>query len=107
MACVYRHIRLDTNEVFYIGIGKSSSRAYSKKNRNLHWKNIINITNYDIQIIFEDLTWEQACEKEKEFIKIYGRKDLKNGTLCNLTDGGDGTINTLISDERKIQMSLN
>jgi hypothetical protein len=107
MAYVYRHIRLDENEPFYIGIGKLISRAYSKKNRNLHWRNIVKNTKYDVEIIFDDLSWEDACNKEKEFIKIYGRRDLNNGSLCNLTDGGDGTINTLVSDERKIQMSLN
>ena len=31
---VYRHIRNDTNEVFYIGIGKTEKRAYSIHSRN-------------------------------------------------------------------------
>lgn len=107
MACVYRHIRLDKSEPFYIGIGKSISRAYSKKNRNLHWENIVKKTKYNVEIIFDDLSWEEACAKEKEFIKFYGRSDLNIGTLCNLTDGGDGTINIKVSDERKKQMSSN
>ena len=38
MACVYQHRRLDDNTVFYIGIGKDASRAYSKKQRNPYWK---------------------------------------------------------------------
>jgi hypothetical protein len=94
MAYVYRHIRLDKNEPFYIGIGisKNYHRAYSKKGRNKIWKSIINRSKYDVEIIFDDLTWEQACQKEMEFIKLYGRIDNKNGTLSNLTDGGDGTI---------------
>ena len=38
MAVVYRHIRLDKNEVFYIGIGKEISRTYEKtNNRNKPW----------------------------------------------------------------------
>jgi len=28
MACVYCHIQKDTNEPFYIGIGKTKTRAY-------------------------------------------------------------------------------
>ena len=28
MAVVYRHIRLDKNEPFYIGIGEKENRAY-------------------------------------------------------------------------------
>ena len=30
---VYRHIRLDKNEVFYIGIGKNLSRAFAKRTK--------------------------------------------------------------------------
>ena len=44
MAYVYKHTRLDTNQVFYIGIGNDNSykRAYNKYDRNYIWKNIIN-----------------------------------------------------------------
>ena len=45
MAYLYRHIRLDKNEPFYIGIGGDDKgyyeRAYHKiSHRNKHWKNI-------------------------------------------------------------------
>lgn len=90
---LYRHIRLDNNEPFYIGIG-NQKRPYEKRRRNNYWQNIIAKTDYRIEILFDDLTWDEACEKEKEFIKIHGRKDLSLGTLVNLTDGGDGTLNT-------------
>jgi len=46
MAIVYRHIRKDTNEIFYIGIGKSIKRMISKNYRNKHWHNIVNKTEY-------------------------------------------------------------
>jgi hypothetical protein len=92
MAVVYRHIRLDKNEPFYIGIGEKENRAYTKRARNHHWHHIVKNTDYKIQILFDDLTWEKACEKEIELIKIYGRKDLGLGTLVNLTDGGEGQL---------------
>lgn len=41
MAIVYQHRRLDKNEVFYIGVGLNKNRAYSKNDRNSHWKSII------------------------------------------------------------------
>jgi len=94
MAYVYRHIRLDTNEVFYIGIGGSEtdySRAYATK-RTKYWKNIINKTNYKVEIFEDGLLWEQACDREKYWIKFYGRRDLNEGSLVNLTDGGEGVI---------------
>jgi hypothetical protein len=101
---VYRHIRQDTNEVFYIGIG-SKKRAYSKHGRNKWWNRIVDKTNYRVDILFDDMTWEQACEKEKEFIELYGRKDLGLGTLVNHTNGGDGTLGVKMSEKNKIKMS--
>lgn len=90
MAYLYRHIRLDKNEPFYIGIATHLKRAYEKNARkNPIWKSIVSKTSYDIEIIFDDLTREQALEKEIEFIKLYGRIDQKTGTLSNLTDGGE------------------
>ena len=91
MAVVYRHIRLDKNEVFYIGIGITDKRAYDKRKRNNYWNNITSKSKYRVDILFDDLTYQQAKEKEIEFIKFYGRKDLGLGTLCNMTDGGDGS----------------
>jgi hypothetical protein len=104
MAIVYRHIRLDKNIPFYIGIGKNYKRAYTKYNRNKVWNRIILKTDYEVEILFDNLTWEKACEKEIEFIKLYGRLDLKNGILSNQTDGGDGNHN--FSEETKKRISI-
>lgn len=102
MAYLYRHIRLDKQEVFYIGIGSDEnySRANNKISRTKHWKNIAK-GGYEVEIMLDDLTWEEACEKEVEFIKLYGRKDLKEGTLVNKTFGGEGTLGYKHSEETK------
>lgn len=88
----YRHIRLDKNEVFYIGVGKSRNyeRAKVTKGRNPHWRNIVKLSKYEIEIIFESNNREEILQKEIEFITLYGRNDLNKGTLVNMTDGGDG-----------------
>jgi len=104
MAYVYRHVRLDKNEPFYIGIGKDEHRAHSDKNRNIHWKNIVSKTEYRVDILFDDLDYEEAKEKEMEFIHIYGRIDLNEGTLCNLTDGGEGCLGLKHSEEARKKM---
>jgi hypothetical protein len=106
MAVVYRHIRLDKNEPFYIGIGKTERRAFRKDFRNKYWRHIISQTEYKVEILFDDLTWEQACQKEIELIKLYGRKDLGLGTLVNMTDGADGGLGTIPSKETRKKMSL-
>lgn len=107
MAYVYRHIRLDTNQVFYIGIGSSPyyKRAKSKLDRNDFWKRIVNKTDYKIEILFDDLTKEEAIEKEIEFIALYGRSNLGKGTLCNLTNGGEGANTLILSDVSRAKMS--
>lgn len=88
---VYRHIRLDKNIPFYIGIGKDINRPYNKKDRSNFWKSIIGKTEYTVEILFDNLTKEEAINKEIEFINLYGRIDLKTGYLCNMTCGGEGT----------------
>jgi len=105
MACLYRHIRLDKNEPFYVGIGKNVKRAYNIYNRSAYWGKIVKKHGYEVEILLEDLTWEEACIKEKEFISLYGRKDLGLGTLCNLTNGGDGTLGIKRSEEYILKLS--
>jgi predicted transcriptional regulator len=86
---VYRHIRIDKNEPFYIGIGNRLERAYRKDGRNDIWNKIIAKTDYKVQILFDDVNEEFAKNKEKELIKLYGRIHYNDGTLANLTEGGD------------------
>jgi len=111
MAYVYRHIRLDKNQPFYIGIGKDDDfkfkRAYykNKQKRNKIWLDIVNKTEYKVEILFDDLTWEEACEKEKEFIGLYGRINTQTGCLANMTNGGDGMVGVVRTEEYKLKLS--
>jgi hypothetical protein len=103
MAYLYRHVRLDKNEPFYIGIGSDAGyRAKDKKKRNKIWKGIVEKTDYNIEILLDDLTWEQACEKEKEFINIYGRICNNSGCLSNLSLGGEGYLDPPKDVRKKI-----
>lgn len=91
MAYVYRHIRLDKNVPFYIGVGARTTyeRAYEKTNRNIHWKRVVAKTDYEVEILIDNVTPEFARVREMEFVSLYGRKDLGTGTLVNMTEGGD------------------
>jgi len=102
---LYRHLKIN-GEVFYIGIGKNIKRAHSKFDRNKYWQNITNKYEYEVQVLKSDLTWKNACELEIILISYYGRKDLKTGTLVNMTDGGEGTLGRKPSIESNIKRSL-
>lgn len=96
---VYRHIRVDTNEPFYVGLGTKEPhfnsweteyrRAFSLR-RNPFWERVSEKTDYEVEILFESDSYEEVKQKEIEFIKLYGRRDKGLGPLTNLTDGGDG-----------------
>jgi len=57
MGYVYRHIRLDNGNPFYIVISNSCDgrykRANAKTKRNNLWAKITDKTNYEIEILFE------------------------------------------------------
>lgn len=92
MAYLYQHRRLDTNEIFYIGIGSTKQRAYITCNRTNHWKRIVNKYGYKVELLEVDISWEEACQKEIELIKFYGKLYNNTGNLINITDGGDGVL---------------
>ena len=101
MAYIYKHTRVDKGEIFYIGIGNQDQykRAFVTQKRNKFWKNITSKTEYIVEIIEDGLTWEEAQAKEIKLIAQYGRKDLGLGTLVNLTDGGEGTIGIIHTEQ--------
>ena len=105
MAIVYEHVRNDTNEVFYVGIGVNEYRAYDIHNRNKHWKNIVNKVGYTINIIHNNIDYTDACEIEKSLISKYGRRDLGLGNLVNMTYGGEGVLGMIHSEESRQKMS--
>lgn len=105
---VYKHIREDKGNIFYIGIGKIRSdkaattfrmkhyRAFSKQGRNPIWKRIVNKTIYKVEIIITGITFEEAKDLEIELISKYGKiKD--KGLLSNISDGGETVSQDLIT----------
>jgi hypothetical protein len=98
---VYRHIRLDKNEPFYIGIGckQNYGRAKEKVKRSDFWKKIVAKSDYRVEVLMDNLSHTEAELKEIEFISIYGRVDKNNGSLCNLTNGGMGRAGFVVTED--------
>ena len=109
MPFVYRHYRLDTREVFYVGIGSRKDRHNSKRNRNSYWNNIVNKHGFSSEIIADDISREEAKELEIFLIQEYGRKDNGTGCLVNMTDGGEGIngVDSSVFDKEKIKKRSN
>lgn len=105
---VYKHIRDDKHNVFYVGIGKIRTddsattykmrhyRAYSKQGRNPIWKSITNKTTYTVEIVKTGVSKEEAIKLEIYLIKKYGKIKSK-GLLANITDGGEVVVSDLIT----------
>lgn len=99
---IYLHLRKDSGSVFYVGKGKED-RAYIKRGRNPYWQHIVNKVGYTIELLEENLTHEQACEREIYWIEKFGRKDIGTGCLVNCTNGGEGSFGRVMS-QRSIEV---
>ena len=85
--------------IFYIG--KGTDKRYKNHRKNYKMGKVTNYILYckiksifnkgfdfTEKIIINDLTEQEALEKELELINLYGKRIEGKGTLCNLLDGG-------------------
>lgn len=99
---VYRYVRLDSNTTFYVGKGKRD-RPKNLTRRNPYFKNIIKTAPFKLEILFENMTQEEALAKEAELIQMY-----KSQGQCeaNLSLGGDqGPVGVKRSAETRAKIS--
>lgn len=108
---VYVYLDLD-NIPFYVGKGKGSryyiSMHLDKNNSNRLLKNKIRKVgneNIVIEFILKNVCEGCALCCEIDLIATIGRRDLGLGTLCNLTDGGEGLSGHIMSSEQKKKIS--
>lgn len=95
----------------YVGKGhgkRSSHHLHSSHNKVLKGK-IQKIREMGLEplviIEFDLLTPEEAFHIEIETIAKYGRLDKRSGSLCNFTDGGEGTVGYQHSPQTRVLYS--
>jgi hypothetical protein len=95
MAVVYIHMKPNTRDIFYVGIGNDIKRAYRNEGRNDHWTKVYNKYGKVVDIVAQDISLDAAREMEKHLIA-----SLKD-SLCNKTLGGEGFFGGVHSEETK------
>lgn len=107
-------LRLAHSETpFYIGKGKGKRcychfREWSLR-RDSHKNRVIKKAMDDgieilVEILHHELTESEALNKEVELIAFYGRHNF-GGCLTNATDGGEGRVRYIATDEARLRMS--
>ena len=97
---IYLHYTLDTDILFYVGIGthdlakghKIHQRAYqfSSIHRNYLWTRFYSKHGVKVVIYKDNVTEKEAKETEMYLIEKYGRIINNTGILCNISGGGEG-----------------
>lgn len=103
---IYVHRRPDTGEVFYVGKGswskrKAYGRSASKENRNPIWRRIVEKSGGTFlpEVVACFFDEADAFRLEVDLISWFGRKSAGVGCLANLTDGGEGGVGRVVSQE--------
>ena len=106
---IYRDPRKN-HEPFYVGKGQGS-RCFKHLTgtSNVRFRNKLKALN-NLDLLPQIEIWNTSCEGaswllEILFIQKYGRLDLGTGTLCNKTNGGEGTSGYKLTDETKRKIS--
>lgn len=114
---LYMHFKATDGTPFYVGIGKKRirdgkstslksvyERAFAKHGRNAFWKAVVGKHGFTVEIVLDNLTFEEALQKEIEFINLYKRRDTDGGLLVNLSSGGDSRNGVKVSPEQLEKM---
>lgn len=99
---VYVDYRLDTNLPFYVGKGQDLRVKLEKRNR--YHERICKKHGFQREVLFGTTEERFALEEEVRLIAELKTRDYHGG--ANFTDGGEGTVGWLPSEETRKRISL-
>lgn len=121
----YVYLYRDTREgkelaPLYVGKGHDTSKRRNATRARRHWsqpsqnpilRNILSQMKSAgllprLEIVARFATEQEAFEHEGVLIARYGRRDNATGTLCNLTDGGEGPRGLVVSIETREKLRI-
>ncbi len=99
---VYIHRKSTNNEPFYVGKG-CGDRAYAtgKTERNPYWHRVKDKYGLVVEILFENLTEDEAYQCELDTIL---ELEYFGFNLTNLTKGGRGPSGIKFTDEQRLRI---
>jgi hypothetical protein len=104
---IYLDPRKTPAEPIYVGKGNGKRASFHKTRANnpILKRKIAKMNGLGLEPIVEiyqdNLSDQEALNLEIQLISKFGRIDLKTGTLCNLTEGGEGSSGRIMSEETK------
>lgn len=98
---VYLHRRSSDDKVFYIGKG-TGRRFSSVKSRNPHWHNVAKKHGWYYEIVFENLSHQEALDLERETIS---EMTYFCEPLTNMNGGGTGFAGFSMPEDVKAKIS--
>jgi hypothetical protein len=104
---VYEHYEIGSTEPFYVGKGHGD-RAYQKrsKRKNALWHEIVSLCGgFEVKFVAENMSEIDALWLETMCIACWGRRNIGEGNLINLTDGGEGASGAVRSIYTKRSIS--
>lgn len=103
----------------YIGVSRAKTAGLAARTRR-HWRLCDRHPNPLFARVLERIkrenrtpkmkiigvfsTWEETLAEEIRLVALYGRRRRNSGTLCNMTDGGQGVLGREMSDVARRRM---
>lgn len=94
---------------FYVGKGVNNRDVEPKKHNPFFVRTVAKIRREggEPRVVrwHKGLLEDDAFKLERAYIKLFGRRNIGTGVLCNLTDGGEGTSGWVPNAETRARLS--